>query len=167
WQTGLAWAMQTHADGDASEKPLTPSVVAQTAELVSGPRLFVGDRAYCGLVQTAHFTMREGDHFVVRYQSGTTFNRDKSRLKKNGIDSKGRSFVESWGWLGRPAHKGRRYVRRIELARPGEEDLMLITDLVDAEAYPAADLLWLYQERWGIERVFQKVTEVFGLERLI
>jgi hypothetical protein len=168
WQTGLALAMQTHPDGDASEKPLAPSVVAQTAELVSGPRLFVGDRAYCGLVQTAHFTARPGDHFVVRYQSGTSFSQDKSRPEKKGIDSKGRSFVESWGWLGRPAHKGRRYVRRIHLARPGEdEDLILVTDLVDAEAYPAADLLWLYQERWGIERVFQKVTEVFGLERLI
>jgi hypothetical protein len=168
WQSGLAVAMQTHPDGDASEKPLAPSVVAQTAELVSQPRLFVGDRAYCGLVQTAHFTARSGDHFVVRYYSGTSFSQDKSRPEKKGIDGKGRSFVESWGWLGRPAHKGRRYVRRIHLARPGEdEDLILVTDLVDAEAYPAADLLWLYQERWGIERVFQKVTEVFGLERLI
>src|SRR5262249_19881171 len=70
WQTGLALAMQTHPDGDASEKPLLESVVTQTAGLVSGPRLFVGDRAYCGLVQTAHFTVQPGDHFLVRYQSG-------------------------------------------------------------------------------------------------
>lgn len=168
WRTGLALAMQTHPDGDASEKPLIESVVAQTAGLVSQPRLFVGDRAYCGLVQTAHFTARPGDHFLVRYQSGTTFTPDPDRPERRGIDSKGRPFVEAWGWLGREAHKGRRYVRQIHLARPGEdEDLILITDLLDAEVYPATDLLWLYQERWGIERLFQKVTEVFGLERLI
>jgi hypothetical protein len=168
WGTGLALAMQTHPDGDASEKPLIEGVVAQTAALVSRPRLSVGDRAYCGLVQTAHFTARPGDHFLVRYQSGTTFTPDPDRPPRRGIDSNGRPFVEAWGWLGREAHPGRRYVRQIHLTRPGEkEDLILITDLVDADVYPATDLLWLYQERWGIERLFQKVTEVFGLERLI
>jgi Transposase DDE domain len=168
WQTGMALAMQTHPDGDASEKRLIENVVAQTASLVSQPRLFVGDRAYCGLVQTAHLTARTGDHFLVRYQSGTTFSPDPSRPPTKGVDSNGRPFVESWGWLGREAHKGRRYVRQIYLPRPGEdEDLILVTDLLDAELYPATDLLWLYHERWGIERVFQKVTEVFGLERLI
>jgi hypothetical protein len=168
WRTGTALAMQTHPDGDASEKRLIESVVAQTATLVSSPRLLVGDRAYCGLVQTAHFTARAGDHFLVRYQSGTTFSPDPSRPQRKGIDSKGRPFVESWGWLGREAHPGRRYVRQIHLPRPGQdEDLILVTDLLDADVYPATDLLWLYQERWGIERVFQKVTEVFGLERLI
>ena len=49
----------------------------------------------------------------------------------------------------------------------GKKDLILVTDLLDAEAYPAADLLALYAERWGIENMFQQVTEVFGLQRLI
>src|SRR6185295_12050033 len=102
------------------------------------------------LVQVARFTTRPGDHFLVRYQTGTTFTPDTSRPETKGIDCKGRPFVESWGWLGREGHKGRRYVRRICLTRPGEEDLILVTDLLDAEDYPAADLLWLYQERWGI-----------------
>jgi hypothetical protein len=75
--------------------------------------------------------------------------------------------VQSWGWLGGEKHPQRRYVRRIVLRRPDEEDLILITDLFEAEAIPAVDLLGLYQERWGIERMFQKVTEVFGLEGLI
>ena len=43
----------------------------------------------------------------------------------------------------------------------------MLTDLLDAEKYPAADLLALYAERWGIERMFQQVTEVFHLETLI
>jgi hypothetical protein len=33
--------------------------------------------------------------------------------------------------------------------------------------YPASDLLALYLMRWGIERVFQQITEVFHLEHLI
>lgn len=168
WSTGLAVAMQTHPDGDASEKRLVQSVVAQTDALVPQPRLFLADRAFCDLVQAAHFTARPGDHFLVRYHAGTKFTADASRAEKKGIDSQGRAFVESWGWLGSEANPGRRYVRKIHLTRPKEEeDLILITDLLDAKAYPATDLLWLYQERWGIERMFQKVTEVFGLEHLI
>jgi IS4 transposase len=45
--------------------------------------------------------------------------------------------------------------------------LILVTDLLDAEQYPAADLLAAYLARWGIERMFQQVTEVFALKRLI
>jgi hypothetical protein len=168
WSTGLALAMQTHPDGDASEKRLVQGVVAQTDALVPRPRLFVTDRGFCDLVQAAHFTARSGDHFLVRHHAGTKFTPDTSRKERKGADSQGRNFVETWGWLGVEANKGRRYVRRIHLTRPGEdEDLVLITDLLDADAYPATDLLWVYQERWGIERMFQKVTEVFGLEKLI
>src|SRR5205807_10024844 len=47
------------------------------------------------------------------------------------------------------------------------EDIILITDLLDADRYPAEDLLALYLARWGIERVFQQITEVFHLNRLI
>lgn len=45
--------------------------------------------------------------------------------------------------------------------------MILITDLLDADEDPATDLLWIYRERWEIERLFQKVTEVFGLSHLI
>ena len=38
---------------------------------------------------------------------------------------------------------------------------------MDADAYPAGDLLQVYLERWGIERMFQQVTEVFHLKSLI
>jgi hypothetical protein len=168
WSTGLALAMQAHPDGDASEKRLVKDVVPQTDALVSKPRLFVADRAFCNLVQAGHFTGRTGDHFLVRYHAGTKFTPDNSRADRSGTDGQGRKYRETWGWLGSESNKGRRYVRRIHLYRPDEdEDLILITDLLDADVYPAVDLLWLYQERWGIERMFQKVTEVFGLERLI
>jgi hypothetical protein len=168
WGTGLALAMETHPDGDASEKRLVQSVVAQLEAMTPGPRLFVADRGFCDLVQAAHFTARPGDHFLVRHHAGTKFTPDASRTQRQGTDLQERALVETWGWLGAQANKGRRYVRKIHLRRAGEdEDLIVITDLLDAEAYPATDLLWLYQERWGIERMFQKVTEVFGLQQLI
>jgi DDE family transposase len=167
WSSGLAVAMQTHPDGDASEKRLVKELVLQTDTLTTKPRLFVADRGFCDLVQAAHFTARPGDHFVVRHHSGTTFTPDPSRPEQTGTDSQGRPYVQTWGWLGSASNKGRRYTRRIHLSRPGEEDLILITDLLDAEVYPATDLLELYRQRWGIEQMFQKVTEVFSLNRLI
>ena len=66
------------------------------------------------------------------------------------------------GWAA-PGTKKRRYVRRITLYRPGEKDVILVTSLCDGEALPAADVLEIYLKRWGIERIFQQVTEVFGL----
>ena len=42
-----------------------------------------------------------------------------------------------------------------------------MVDLRDAAQYPAPDLLALYRLRWGIEEVFQPVTEVFHLQALI
>src|SRR5262249_6801835 len=42
-----------------------------------------------------------------------------------------------------------------------------VTDLLDEEGFPATDLLEAYLMRWGIERVFQQITEVFSLQSLI
>ena len=58
-------------------------------------------------------------------------------------------------------------MRQIHLVRPGAEDVFLVTDLLDEATYPADDLLEVYLKRWEIERVFQKITEVFHLEHLI
>jgi len=58
-------------------------------------------------------------------------------------------------------------VRRLTVSRPGEETIILLTDLLDAQPFPANDLFELYRARWGIERVFQQITEVFHLQTLI
>ena len=79
----------------------------------------------------------------------------------------GQPFVETWGWLGSAKDKRRLAVRHIELTCDSAQPVILITDLLDADEFPATDLLWIYRERWEIERLFQKVTEVFGLSHLI
>jgi len=48
-----------------------------------------------------------------------------------------------------------------------QESIVVITDLEDAAKYPAAQLMETYRKRHQIEKVFQKTTEVFGLQRLI
>src|SRR5271166_4934129 len=47
------------------------------------------------------------------------------------------------------------------------QEILLVTDLLDNQQYPASDLLAVYLTRWGIERVFQQITEVFELRHLI
>jgi hypothetical protein len=167
WCTGLAVAMRAHEDGDANDVKFVGDLVPIVCEQVEGPRLWLGDSAFCDLTQPQHYTANEGDHFLVRYHPKTPFYQDPKEKQRKGTDDRGRSFVEKWGYLGSPNNKRRRYVRIICVERPGEKPLILVTDLLDADAYPAEDLLWLYAERWGIEQVFQKVTEVFGLKRLI
>lgn len=133
---------------------------------VPGLLLFLGDSGFCDLNRFEEFTAG-GNHFLVRRHPKVGFHPDPERPAQAGIDTQGRTFREEWDWLGAANHPKRRYVRQITLLRPGEADVAIVTDLVDAELYPAAELLEHYLQRWGIEQVFQKVTEVFHLQGLI
>jgi hypothetical protein len=164
--SGLAMAMATDPDGEANDAKLVPALLPQVRTRVAGSRLWVADRQFCDLTQTAAFAASEA-HFVVRSHPKTHFCPDSTRPAQSGHDPQGRTWMEDWGWLGCVRAKHRRFVRRITLYRTGEEPLILITDLLDAERYPANDLLTLYLARWGIERVFQQVTAVFHLQALI
>jgi Transposase DDE domain len=165
-KSGQVVAMHAHPDGDANDVRFVPLLCPMVRQRLRGPRLWVADRQFCNLVHLAELAA-DGDHFLVRYAKSVGFVRDPERPVRRGFDGQGRAYEEEWGWLGSATHKHRRYVRRITLERPGEEALILVTNLVDAKRYRAADLLEVYRERWGIERVFQQVTEVFGLERLL
>jgi len=164
--SGLAVAMRADRDGDANDVKFVPELLPEVRQRFPRVRLWVADRQFADLVQTAHFA-QEGDHFVVRYNKKLHFHADPSREPREGYDELGRRFIEDWGWIGGVKDKRRREVRRITLYRPGEEDLVLLTDLLDPEKYPATDLLAIYADRWGIERMFQQVTEVFRLNTLI
>jgi hypothetical protein len=163
---GVAVAMAADPDGERNECRLVPQIVEQTRQVVSGPRLWVLDRQFCDLVQTARCS-EGGDHFLIRYHTKVHFLGDAAQPVKVTQDAHGRTVREDWGWLGAEANAGRRFVRRLLLIRPGEETVILVTDLLDATRYPAVDLLTVYLARWGIERVFQQITEVFALRQLI
>lgn len=166
YATGLAVAMGANEDGESGEQPLVPDVLAQTRRAFQNRvRLHAVDRQYCDLIQMQRFTA-DGDHFVVRWNRKLKFYPDKTRKPRSGKDRYGRRYTEDWGWVGSETDARRRYVRRIHLHRPGHEDVILLTDLVEAK-YRADDLLEVYLHRWGIEQMFQQVTEVFQLRHLI
>ena len=45
--------------------------------------------------------------------------------------------------------------------------MIAVTDLLDGDQYPAAAIMELYLHRWQIETVFQEITELFYLRKLI
>jgi hypothetical protein len=163
---GVAVAMAADPDGERNECRLVPQMVEQTRQVVSGSRLWVLDRQFCDLVQTARCS-EDGDHFLIRYHTKVGFCPDLTQPAAVTQDAQGRRIAEEWGWLGAESNRSRRFVRRLTLTRPEQEAIRLVTDLLDAARYPAADLLTVYLARWGIERVFQQITEVFALRRLI
>lgn len=165
-RSGVVVAMATHADGETNEAKLVPALLPQVREQVVGRRLWVADRQFCDLTQPAAFA-QGADQFLVRYHPKTPFSPDAARAAQRGQDAQGRVWEQDWGWLGSEQSKQRRFVRRLTLYRPGEEAIILLTDLLDATQYPATDLLDLYLTRWSIERVFQQITEVFHLQTLI
>lgn len=168
-RSGLALAMNACEDAERNDCPLVPGAVEQVRAKVPRDVLFIADRQMCDLGLMALFTQRPGDHYLIRCNRTLSFEPDPARPPQHGADVQGRAFVQEWGWAGAASQKSRRrYVRRITLARgPDQEDVIVVTDLLDEQAYPAADLLEAYLQRWGIERMFQQVTEVFNLKHLI
>jgi hypothetical protein len=163
---GVAVAMAADPDGEANDIRLMPEVVPRARARISGIRLWVADRQFCDLNQPTLLT-EQGDHFLIRRSLKTHFHADPQRPAQTSLDAQGRTVVEEWGWIGAEKEKRRRYVRQIRLIRPGEDEIMLVTDLLNDQQYPAGDLLEVYLTRWGIERVFQQITEVFELRHLI
>jgi hypothetical protein len=163
---GMAVAAAADRDGEANDIRLMPEVVPRARAQISGTRLWVADRQFCDLNQPALLT-EDGDHFLIRRSLKTHFHPDPNRPAQTTADARGRTVVEEWGWLGSEKQARRRYVRQIRLIRPGEEQVILVTDLLDGLVYPADDLLEVYLARWQIERVFQKITEIFELRHLI
>src|SRR5208283_4616865 len=166
-RTGLAVALSAHPDGEAGDAPLVPDLLAQTRARTGGPRLWVEDRLYCDL-QQPRLAQEGGDHYLIRYSAKVSFEQDLARPARVGQDDEGRRYREEWGWLGGAGNPRGHYVRRITLYRPhDQDDVILVTDLLESDCYPAVDLLLVYRHRWGIENVFQRITEVFHLRTLI
>ena len=165
---GLVVAMAADPDGEANDIRLVPRVLPLARAAVAGPRLWVADRQFGDLIQPGRFA-EQGDHFLIRYRRVVSFTADPARPALAGVDAAGRPFTQEWGWLGAEGDRRRRryYVRRVTLRRPGREDVVVVTDLLDEAAYPAGDLLAAYLARWQVENVFQAITEVFELRHLI
>lgn len=165
--SGRALAFEATAEGLAADNPLVAGAVAQVRALPDPrPRLWVGDRAFCDY-QTPPLLAEGHDHFVIRHHTKCPFLADPTEPARTGTDKNGRKYRDEVGWLGRADNPRRIRVRRITLTRPDDEPLVIVTSLIDAGHYPAADLLAVYRLRWGIEAMFLDVTQTFDLRHLI
>jgi hypothetical protein len=163
---GLVLDMASDLDGETNEAKLIPDLMPRLHARGGLAKLVVGDRLFCSLKHFAEFT-KENGHFVVRHARTLSFEPDPNRPSVTTKDPSNRAVVEQWGWAGKPKEKLRRYVRRITVERSTDEAITILTDLLEPDVHPAADLLDLYKVRWSIEGTFQKVTEIFGLGRFI
>jgi len=160
-EEGLVVAMHASPDGEANDAPLTPGLLAQVP--VAGRRLYVADRQFCDL-KIPRGIDEQSDAYVIRYSKKMLFF-PEGTARQQVVE--GRPVVDVQGWLGRVQDPRRMYVRQITLSRDDQEDIILVTNLLDADRYPAEALLQVYLARWTIERVFQQVTEVFHLDKLV
>jgi hypothetical protein len=166
-RTGLAVGMVGDLDGEAGEAALTEVLLMRLAR-AAGKRLWlvVLDRLY-GNLNFPQQVLKAGGHFLIRYCSNTTFVPDPARPAQESRDAQGHRIVQEWGWLGKVEKADRQYVRRITKHWSDGKELGVVTDLLDEAKYPAEAMLRTYQSRWGIETVFQQITDVFSLRHLI
>lgn len=162
-RSGMALAMSDSLDGLTNDVPLVPALMDQLRQLISRPILSIWDRQFDDVKTLRELSRRDGDAFLVRMKQNYTFCVESSEKTR---DRQGREVLDEIGTLGRGKMSMR--VRRITLERgDDEDDVILLSNLMDRAAFTAADLLELYRRRWGIEQVFQKVTETFSLSHLI
>ena len=163
-RTGLALAMSDSLDGEANDVPLVGELLPQVRQVVRQAVLWLADRQFGDPKTLRKLLEREGDHFAVRVRQGLSFTAESERVLADG---QGRTVIDPVGVFGKG--KAAMRLRRVTLVRPGEgeEDVVLLTDLMDQKEFGALDLLKLYRKRWGIEQMFQQVTETLALEHLI
>jgi hypothetical protein len=183
-RSGMALAMSDSLDGMTNDVPLVPELMTQLHQVIPGAMLSVWDRQFDDVPTMRRFCQRDGDAFVARARQGDAIFTVESTVKST--DEQGRVVLDEIGTLG----QGNKLMklRRITLVRSKrnkdavntkknkggkktgaeeEDDVVLLSNLLDRAAFPAADLLALYKHRWSIEQVFQQVTETFSLSHLI
>lgn len=162
-RSGLALAMSDSLDGESNDVPLLPALLEQLREVIDQPMLSIWDRQFGDTGTLEVLCRRAGDAYIVRLRKKLSF---AAESREESYDAQGRKILDEIGLLG--TGKKARRVRRITLLRgDDEDDVQVVTNLLDQERYSALDVLELYRRRWGIEQVFQQVTETFSLQHLI
>lgn len=162
-RSGMAVAMSDSLDGMTNDVPLVPALMEQLRQRFPRPLLSIWDRQFDDPRTMRRLSERPGDAFLVRLKQTQMAFAVESAVQTQ--DATGRAVLDEIGVLGQG--KGAMRMRRITLSREGEQDVVLLTNLMDRASFSAAELLELYRRRWGIEQVFQQVTETFSLSHLI
>lgn len=141
----------THASIDARiggfngrERELAVQMAGSAAGM-----LVIMDRGFPGVELWKAFTSA-GAHLLLRARS-TVASRPVEVLPDG-------SYLGRMSLAGqRASHPGGVTVRVIKYQVDGGEVIRLLTDLIDVEAYPAAELAALYHERWEAESAYRQL----------
>ncbi len=176
--------------------PLRMHDLAQTSllhpELESGD-ILIGDRAFCSFAHLAslvkrglHGLFRAHQKQIVNFEPHRSYNRPGKR-KKKGLPSsrwlkrlgKQDQLVEYFKpkncpeWMSEEQYKllpNSLVVRelRYSIAREGfrTREVTLVTTLLDAERYPAAELAELYGSRWTVETNLRHLKQTMQMDVL-
>jgi len=163
--SGLIVGFAADPDGHRNEQRLVPPMLDDLRPQLPGRRIWIADAEFGNLANFAK-AAAEGDDAILRAHPHTVFAADPASPAVSGTDATGRAFTDAVGAISSTRH-GARAARRIAVARPGADDFVVLTSLLDRDAYPAEAVLDVYRERWSIEEAFQNVVELFHLRRLI
>jgi len=146
----------------------------QLWEKLKAGDILLGDRAYGDYVTLAGLP-RQGVDVVARLHQArkVDFRKASQRLGANdgvflwrkGLQQSTILTPEQWAAL--PAEIRVRIIRFSAVCRGFRtQRITLVTTLLEAEAYPAAELIALYLRRWRLELCLRDVKTTLGLERL-
>lgn len=103
-----------------------------------------------------------GVHFVVPMRK----NGKPKRIRRLGRgDGLYEILASKSYWKDTPGAGERMTVRIVEAHRKGFRPRRLVTDLLDAEAYPAEEIVAVYDQRWHIETFYREIKQVMKLEQ--
>ena len=152
--TGLLVGLAVDPDGHANEAKLVPRLLPAVRGRLPGANLWVADRQFGDLARVRR-VRRVGRPLRPAVAPEIDVRPRPAETRPRGTDRDGRAWTDAAGEL-RSQRQGAAAVRLVTLTRPGKEPLRIVTDLIDADRYPANDLLELYRRRGASRRSFRK-----------
>jgi hypothetical protein len=157
----ISYAMGNYA---AAEQVLAIKMLAQ----LSAGDLIVGDRHFAGANLYAKYRER-GLEFITRAHQRLKIGGLKRVITHGANDvlvhmPVGKAYRQKDPTL--PKYMILRIIRVEGRVRGRFETMWLVTSLIDAVKYPAAEIAGLYADRWRIETVFRELKVVSGADIL-
>ena len=129
--------------------------------------VLVADRAYCGWLFLAQLLGRKVD-CVIRLHQARLVRRGRARSWREDWKKPQRPRGQSRGsWRKQPTELALRLVRfRVEVRGFRTREIIVVTSLLDAKAFPDAAIAELYGLRWQIELHYRQIKTNLALDVL-
>lgn len=152
----LATDMIPCEDAHAQERSLSPSILA----LAAAKDVWVGDRNFCTTTLLMGFASR-GAFFAIRHHAGMTLTstgtrRARGRTETGEVYEEGVTLTDSDGATLRLR---RVTVRLDKKTRDGDLEVAILTNL-PVKVASALTVANLYRNRWTLESMFLKMTQI-------